>query len=787
MTTSITSKLIALLTFCSAAILTVGMAIDYHFSREEIITRLQLESSKVISGVVNDLEVWLSGVEASTLFFGRVLEQRVYSHQGLEQLLRDIVEQNTNIFGAAVALNPKLVGNPKGYAPYYYHNKDKALTYINLANAQEQYWEQTWFADAQATGKPIWVEPYFDEGGAEVLMTTFSVPVFRVNDYDERYLYAVVTADVALDELQQYTQRMRLGKRGFGVLLSRQGTILSPRNPLDMLPGQLNASEERPLQGLWDDLVVRALEGQEVTHRQPCPQLLGDCIVKLSTLNSTGWPVGVIYSESEMLEPLREYQTKTALLGLVTLLVLSLAVSVVTRRITQPLVALAGITDEIARGELDTPLPASRGRDEVARLISAFASMKENLKTYIGDLEVATAARSRLEGELAAAREIQMAMLPQGGEALEQTEAYSLWATVRPAKTVGGDLYTYYSNERKQLFIALGDVSDKGVPAALFMAKTISHIQQFSEAFSEPARGMALLNDALEYGNSNCMFVTLFFGVLDLASGELRFASAGHTAPSLLRAGRASPVTQKSGPALGLVAKLEFPENTIHLQPGDRLAIYSDGIDEAFNEHAQMFGCERLDRGLEDNSADTVEATGNNIIRAIDNFAGTTPQSDDISLMLIELTGRAGGAMPAPATQSFAPDPLLTSRAGDWLNRELRQRSQNELLITELMLVSEEILTNINKYAGLDSDSEIEITIASDESGIRLTFSDGGIPFNPLADAAGATLGADIESAEIGGLGVHLITELTEQQHYQRRGERNVLWVSKPLSTHAAK
>ena len=781
MTKSITSKLIVLLTVCLTVILSAGMAIDYQLSREQILARLQLESTDTVNGVVTDLDNWLDGVEGSTLFLGRILEQREYTLPGLKQMLRDIVEKNDDVYGAAIALDPAQVEDSDGFAAYYYY-KDGLLTYANLVEGEDRYWHRAWYSDAVAAGKAVWIEPYMDYGGAEVLMTTFSVPIYRTDAAGSHFLYGVVTADVALEELHQYIQRLRLGKSGFGILLSRQGIILSSKIPETIMQHHLEAAKNALNAETWKELFAGVVGGQVMSRHLECPQIPGMCMIRLSALESTGWPVGVIYSEDELLAPLRAFQIRTALLGLAILVVMALVVALISRRLTQPLTALAQVTDQIAQGKLDVPLPRVQGEDEVARLIRAFAAMKRNLRTYIDDLEAATAARSRHDGELAAAKEIQMAMLPQDGEALEKMPAYSLWATVRPAKAVGGDLYTYYSTSGDQLFIAVGDVSDKGVPAALFMAKTISHIQQYSEAFIEPARGMALLNNALESGNSNCMFVTLFFGVLDLPSGELRFASAGHTPPSLVRDGTSGPITQESGPALGLAPDLEFPENRVQLQAGDRLAIYTDGIDEAFNNDAEMFTCERLDRELERHRGENIAEAGNNIIAAIDEFAGATPQSDDISLMLIDLH-QEGRADPATqASKSFAQGPLLASRFDDWVRQELRKHTEDEVLIMELTLVSEEIVTNIDKYSKLTGNSEIEVSLAVGASEIRLEFTDEGIAFNPLEQAQSAVLGADIESAEIGGLGVHLIKELTDTQQYHRREGRNILRITKAMS-----
>ena len=151
---------------------------------------------------------------------------------------------------------------------------------------------------------------------------------------------------------------------------------------------------------------------------------------------------------------------------------------------------------------------------------------------------------------------------------------------------------------------------------------------------------MALLNDALEVGNSNCMFVTLFFGVVDFNTRVLHFASAGHTPPCVLRDGKAHSLAQQSGPALGLAPDQEYPLNVFQLQSGDRFAIYTDGIDEAFNEQAKMYGTERLESELEKTAENTVAQAGTGIIRSIDEFAGDQPQSDDISLMLIDIHAR---------------------------------------------------------------------------------------------------------------------------------------------------
>jgi sigma-B regulation protein RsbU (phosphoserine phosphatase) len=438
--------------------------------------------------------------------------------------------------------------------------------------------------------------------------------------------------------------------------------------------------------------------------------------------------------------------------------------------------------------ELRTPLTVLRGNlraildevfpcdnDEIARLIHSFTGMQRDLRRYITDLEQVTASRSRLQGELAAAREIQMSMLPGGGEAGESSADYQLWARVQPAKSVGGDLYTFYRAGR-QLFLAVGDVSDKGVPAALFMARAVSLIPQLAGTQADPAKSMALLNDALCEGNDSCMFVTLFLGVLDLTTGVLHFASAGHTLPVLLREGVALPVEQQDGPALGLAPGLEFPVNTLRLQAGDRLVAYTDGIDEAFNAGREMFGRDRLVSCLQESWREAPANAGATVLDAVDTFAGDISQSDDIALLVLERP------LVTSAGYDLSRGPRQTSRALDWLQETLATQAIPAEVVGELQLVLEEIVTNIDKYAGLDAEATIRVDIEASRTGVRLQVSDPGVPFDPLAEAHRAALGADTDSAEVGGLGVHLIAQLTDNQTYQRQAGRNVLRVMKHLA-----
>ncbi|PLW70992.1 SpoIIE family protein phosphatase [Pseudohalioglobus lutimaris] len=773
MSNSISTRLITVLTAAAALIISAGMLLDYRVSREEILQRLTEQAVAETRVVISDMESWLNSVEATTRLLASILEQRQYSEAGLQQMLRDVVSNNNQIFGAAIAVIPGSAEGNEGFAPYFYV-RDGQIHFADLTSDQASYTEQAWFTEPLSRREAVWSEPYFDKGGGEVNMTTFSVPVYRKDETGASYPYAVVTADVTLAAINTAMQQLHLGASSYGLLFSRKGILMSSRSGQNVMKHY----SELHFKGLdldgWRLMFQRALRGETSTRDFPCADNSGRCTIRLGRLGITGWPVGVGYHQNEVLSPLHHFELKTAAISAITLLLVVLAVYALISRLTRPLSELTRATEDMARGNLDTPLPRASGEDEVARLVRSFSSMNRDLKSYIADLESVTASRSRLEGELAAARDIQMSMLPEGGEALLNVENITLWAKVAPARTVGGDLYTYY-RDGDQLFLAVGDVSDKGVPAALFMARAISLIQQLAGTATPPHQAMTELNNALERDNHSCMFVTLFLGVLDLRTGRLRFASAGHTAPALLREGGVSVQNQATGPALGLVPDQLYPDNSLQLQNGDRLAIYTDGIDEAFNERAEMFGSERFNRALLASAHLSTAQAGQSLFTAVTDFAGKQPQSDDITLMLLDYAWPAA----ASATGRFTLGDTLTGHVHGWMEPVLADWELAETFKTELTLVAEEIVSNIQKYAGLADDAHIELLMERHHDKLVLEVRDPGLAFNPLREARRSTLGEDIESAEIGGLGVHLITQFTDRQHYHHEDGINVLRVEK--------
>lgn len=622
----------------AALIFSIGIFLDYRFSRDYIIHNSELKAAETVRSSVSDLSVVLQGVQRSTELFAGVLSSKNISSDEMGDMLRGAVAGSHGLYGAAIAIDPGISGHASGFAPYYYHSGD-AIGFSDLGLAYPRGYEQeSWFSRPKRELRSLWSEPYFDAGGGNALMTTYSVPIMRDRDGRPSF-FGVVTADISLKVIQAYLDRIRLGDSGFAFLLSEQGSLISYPEERYLLQ---TLHSVFPLLGNevgWKNAIFRALDGGSDTVRVPCPHQKGQCLLAYSPFADTGWALMVVYPENDILAELKKYIYKTLVMAFSCIFVLLISVVLIARNITWPLVALADAADKLGDGSLDVELPESKNDDEVAHLVSAFSRMQLRLRAYIARVEMEVASRNRMQGELDAARQIQMEMLPQAGDAYVHMPAYDIHARLIPAKAVGGDLYTWFRPDETHIYLVIGDVSDKGVPAALFMARVVTLLQQHLVQNIAPKDVLALLNEKLVERNDACMFATLSCAHIDLESGVMTWASAGHNAPLLRRDGVVMVLEQENGPALGLMEQQDFPGNDVVLHPGDIVLMCTDGVDEAMNPAHELFGMDRLQKAVLGCQVNTVGGIGRCVLDQVREHADSEPQSDDIALLVFLWTG----------------------------------------------------------------------------------------------------------------------------------------------------
>ena len=343
----------------------------------------------------------------------------------------------------------------------------------------------------------------------------------------------------------------------------------------------------------------------------------------------------------------------TALLAALTVFFIVLFLLILRRKVIRPIDQLAQATgafiqnneEELANGTATVNVPAIRTGDEVELLADSFRKMQQDMISYIRSFMAITAEKERIGAELNVATQIQADMLPRIFPAFPEHREFDIYATMEPAKEVGGDFYDFFLVDEDHLALVIADVSGKGVPAALFMviAKTI--IKNHAQNREGPAQTFIHANEQLCEGNDAGLFVTTWMGVLEISTGKFIYVNAGHNPPLLKRAGgEYAWLNSRPGFVLAGMEGMRYQENVLELAPGDQLYLYTDGVTEATNRDNELFGEERLLAALNEEPGLSVYELLPKIKKRIDDFAGDAEQFDDITMLGLTYRGKGGSA-----------------------------------------------------------------------------------------------------------------------------------------------
>ena len=393
---------------------------------------------------------------------------------------------------------------------------------------------------------------------------------------------------------------------------------------------------------------------------------------------------------------------------------------------------------------------------------------------------------SAIQHELDVATRIQRAILPRDFPVFPAIEEFDLFAEMVPAREVGGDLYDFFLIDGDHLGIAIGDVADKGVPAAIYMAVTRTILRSVAMAGLPAGDCLREVNRLLTRENASCMFVTLFYGVLDLRSGELGFCNAGHNPIWwLARGGALEPLTTRPTLALGISEDFPYRTDAVTLAAGDSLFLYTDGIPEAWSATGEMFSDDRLQRLLRRHAHDTPRALVEGVVAEVLAFAGGAPQADDLTLLAVRYRPGSLEASDGGEVLSLQLKNDITELAGvpDAVDGFIAAQGLPSKLASEVNLALEEALTNIITHGYDDGESHaIDVRLSSDPEWITLTIEDDARSFDPLgAQHVEPDVGASVEDRPIGGLGIFLLKKVMDHVEYRRHDGRNRLVLKKRL------
>jgi anti-sigma regulatory factor (Ser/Thr protein kinase) len=372
-----------------------------------------------------------------------------------------------------------------------------------------------------------------------------------------------------------------------------------------------------------------------------------------------------------------------------------------------------------------------------------------------------------IEDELAIARKIQMSLMPSQIKGEGLVSQLDISGFLQPARFVGGDLYDYYVRDNKLIF-CIGDISGKGVPAAMLMSISHSLFRTVSAHVVDPGRIVNTLNDSISDNNPDCMFLTLFLGVIDLDSKVLSYCNAGHNPPVWIHDGQAKFIDSEPDMILGIETGISYTTHQLQMNAGDTLFLYTDGLSEAENVWKKLFGEQRILETAAGFDKISAEEQIGMMQHAVRDFVGEAEQSDDLTMLAIRFQSCDNSLVLENDIQEM-------DKLEPFLNDFFERNKLDMSLLPQMDLALEEAIANVIMYAYPEGErGTVEICLEKKENLLQTRISDAGMPFNPLQQPE-AKLASSIEERPIGGLGIHLIKEIMDEVVYQYKNGKNML------------
>ncbi|WP_290887813.1 SpoIIE family protein phosphatase [Arenimonas sp.] len=764
----------------TSVVLLLGVAaVFYAALRGVLIENAKTEIRGLASQTTRGLAATLESVQVS----GQALAGNATA-VGLEPmrqraLLMSTLRSDPSIAGAMVIIEPGRLSPEDPGFDWYIRREGRGFTESSVQDLGYDYRVMPWYTRTTGVGRAWWGEPYANAATGMQYFVTFNLPLRRAGDGPEGAVIGMVSVDVPLQRLRAQLGALPDSSNLIPVLYSPEHRLVLHPDPAIAMQydiGKLATTGGRSdLAPMADH--IRRRQDFEVKHRVASGPAEGRMRYTFGgPVGDTGWSFSLSVDEGVILAQLNRITLWGVLGGLLGVLLCVAAVRRYSGMIARPIEDITNTARHFAKGEFDYPLGHTDREDEVGVLARAFDTARGSIKRQMTEIADMGAARARLEGELNIAANIQQAMLPAGSE-FDAGEAHlEFHGMLEPAKAVGGDFYNLFERDGDSLWFVIGDVSDKGVPAALFMARTMTVLEVAAQLGGSPGKALREAAKHLVEGNETCMFATVLCGVIELRTGALALASAGHEAPVILRAdGRREFVPVPTEGPLGVDVAREYPAWRGRLMPGDTLFTYTDGITEAFDRDDQPFGTERLLATLD--PALSARAQCAHLVDAVHAFANGAPQSDDITVLAIRYRRDARGRARFTVKASLQP-PLPGDAVRQLLaqvDAGLESHGLPATLMHDVHLVVEEVACNVIDHGADDGrEPTLELLATVEGNQLAMEFRDDGRPFDPLSQPT-PDLYADIADRPIGGLGVHLIRELAEEVAYARDDGHNIL------------
>jgi len=645
-----------------------------------------------------------------------------------------------------------------GIGIYAYYDKEKGSVLMEVVDVDTyDFQSMDWYREIiDAVMQPyhaVWTKTYIDDSSFS-LMTTAGAGIF---DRDGK-LIGISILDWEIDDVVRELTAIKPTKNSFVLLCDPQKDhIISSTRTSTVAGGSIKSIP-------WD-INAHSFVLDGITY------------LRFGRFMDNGWLLSIQIPENEIFAEMEDQNSRfSVLIAFSSIAMILLAYLLISKLINNPIKKLITDVSQLALGNLDTQINI-KSKDELGQLAQAFNKMTGDLKKSIEENARERAEKERISTELSVATEIQASMLPCIFPPFPERAEFDIYASMLPAKEVGGDFYDFFLIDSNTLAVVMADVSGKGVPAALFMVIAKTLIKNNAQYGKSPKEVLEIVNNILCENNEADMFVTVFMGYLDIPTDRFTYVNAGHNPPLIKKNGKSCEFL-KTDPCLVLafLKNTKYREEEIFLESGDTIYLYTDGVTEAMNINKDMFGENRLLAAANNTGDSSPKEFLHSIKREIDNFTDGEEQYDDVTMLALKVR--------KPVSVSDNANELVVEaklenleKTIDFINSRLENLKYPPDLRNEISIAIEEVFMNIANYAYKPQTGNVAISIATEDKTL-IRFEDSGKPYNPLEEPA-PDLEKPLADRDIGGLGIFMVKKIMDNVEYSHQNGKNILTVTK--------
>ena len=765
--------------FFAAVIFNIALGFLFFQAREAVRQEAVSRATQILDKTSLRVDSILNRVEVASNMTRWLVERHPDKADSMFVYSRGMLQNNPDFYNCSIAFEPYYFRDKGRYFSAYTKHVGDSLRTMQGGSDHYQYFFVDWYLMPQLLEKPCWTEPYMDfdvPTNSSEMVTSYCQSLKN----KQGQVIGVINTSLSISWLSQTISAVKPYPNSYSIMIGRGGTyFVHPDTTKITRQTIFTQTLEQP------DTALAALgyamqRGEEGMKEM---SLSGeDCLVFYKPLGQTGCSMAIVCPESDIFSGFdRLRHTIMAIITIGLLMMLYFFIRIITREL-KPLRRLAKEAETIASGQFDAELPDFQRVDEIGQLSHSFGNMQQSLVKYIEELKSTTTQKASIERDLKVASDIQMGMLPEKFPSRDDRDDVQLYASLTPAKQVGGDLFDFYFRDEK-LFFCIGDVSGKGIPASLFMALTRSAFRTVSAHESMPGRIVTTMNKTIADMNKQFMFVTLFVGVLDLPTGRLHYCNAGHDAPLLVGAGVGRLPCIPNVP-VGFFPAWDYVPQEAQIFTGTTIFLFTDGLTEAMDADQNQFQMERVNDVASQALSNQQQEPRQLIARmteAVHKFVGDAEQSDDLTMMAIQYI-RQQRDIKMRRSLVLPNDTQEVPRLNAFVEEVCRDTGFDEDTVAKIKVAVEEAVVNVMKYAYPEGQSgDVTIEAASNDLRLKFTIIDSGKPFDPTVQTAvDTTLPA--KEREIGGLGIHIIRQNMDSINYERMDNLNVLTLRKDIN-----